>query len=100
MSPSNRQATVSGTVRNTSGSPLPGVQVSLALPNGSGTQAGNYSSLIAFTDSNGAYTIPNIPSDPPTGGALIIVASIPKAQNQTATLGTFQAGGVYNTTSP
>jgi len=96
VSPANRQATIGGTVRNTNGSPLPGVQVSLALPNGSASQANNYSSLIAFTDANGSYMISNVPSDPPSGGALTISASIPKAQNQTFTLGSFQPGGIYN----
>ena len=96
ISPTNLQATVSGKVLNASGSPLPGVQVSLALPNGSPAQVGNYSSLIAFTDVNGNYTILNIPSDKPSGGALTISASIPKAQNQTFTLGTLQPGGSYS----
>ncbi len=96
LSPATRQASVSGTVLNTSGGPLPGVQVSLALPSGSAASAGNFSSLIAFTDANGAYTIPNIPSDAPSGGPVTITASIPKGQNQTATLGAFQPGGIYN----
>ena len=66
LSPTGRQATVGGTVQNTSGVPIANVRVFLALPNGSTTQAGNYSSLVAFTDANGVYTIPNVPSDPPS----------------------------------
>jgi len=96
LSPANRQATVSGTVRNTNGSLLIGVRVFLALPNGSAQVAGNYSSLVAFTDANGVYTIPNIPSDPPSGGAVTIAASTPGQQNQTFPLAAFQPGGVYS----
>ena len=96
VSPANTQATVSGTVHDTSGNPLSGVRVFLALPSGSAQAPGNYSSLIAFTDSNGAYTITNIPSAPPSGGALTIAASTTGKLNSTATLATLQAGGVYN----
>ncbi len=96
LSPTGRQATVSGTVQNASGVPIANVRVFLALPNGSATQAGNYSSLIAFTDANGVYTIPNIPSDAPSGGAVTITASTPGASNQTFTLATLQPSGSYS----
>ena len=91
-----RQATIGGTVRNAAGTPISGVRVFLALPNGSAQVAGNYSSLIAYTDANGVYTIPNVPSDPPSGGALTIAASTPGQQNQVFTLAALQPGGSYS----
>jgi len=98
VSPTTRQARVGGTVRDPSGNPLNGAQVSLALPTRSSqASSGNYSSLIAFTDANGSYTIPNIPSDMPSGGAVTISVSIPGAQTQTTTLTSpFQPGDVRN----
>jgi len=97
VSPTGRQATVSGTVRNTAGTPLAGVRVFLTVPNGSASQVGQFSSLVAFSDGNGVYTIPNIPSDKPTGGGGIsIAASTPGQQNQTFALATLQPGGSYN----
>ena len=96
LSPTGRQATIGGTVQDASGNPVANVQVFLALPNGSAQVAGNYSSLVAFTDANGTYTIPNVPSDPPSGGALTITASVQGAQNQTFTLAALQPGGSYS----
>jgi len=98
LAPTGRQVTISGTVKNTSNPPvaLAGVRVFLTVPNGSASAVGQYSSLVAFTDGNGVYTIPNVPSDKPTGGGPVtIAASTPGAQNQSFALGTFQPGGSY-----
>ena len=95
LAPTGRQVTVSGTVRNAAGTPLAGVRVFLTVPNGSASQVGQFSSLVAFTDGSGVYSIPNIPSDAPTGGGITIAASTPGLQNQSFALATFQPGGSY-----
>ena len=96
LSPTGRQATVSGTVRNAARIALAGVRVFLTVPNGSASQVGQYSSLVAFSDGSGVYTIPNVPSDKPTGGGgIIIAASTPGLQNQSFALATLQPGGSY-----
>ena len=91
LSPADRQATVSGTVTDTSGNPSPASGSSWPCP----TQRTRptISSLIAFTDANGAYTIPNIPIRPAHRRcAVTITASTPGAQNQTFTLAGVPAG--------
>lgn len=95
ISDSTQQAAVAGTVADTNGHPLSGVRVFLALPvAGSSSNPGNYSSLVAFTDVNGRYTIPNVPLSSAT--PIAVAASAPGFTNATGTLPALQAGGVYN----
>ena len=90
LSPTNQQATVQGYVRDSSGNPVAGASVYAAVPNAaSGSSAGNYSSLVAFTDSTGFYSIPNIPASLPSG-SLSVTASSPTTANGSATIS--QAG--------
>lgn len=91
LSRSDRQATVSGTVLDGNNNPVPNAEVFLAVPNNA-----NYSSLIAYTDRNGNYTITNIPTDLPSAAPITIAASAAGAQNQTFTLRGLQVGGGYN----
>ena len=88
LSRTDQQATVSGTVYSSDGStPVSGARVFLSVPN----QA-NFSSLVAYTGSNGQYTIANIPTNLPAGN-ITIAASTTGAQNQSFTLTGLQAGG-------
>lgn len=86
LSPTGRQATVQGYVRDTSGAPIVGASVYAAIPTPSvnGT-SGNYSSLVAFTDSSGFYSVQNIPSDL-RPGTLLVTASAGGGVNQNVTL--------------
>ena len=86
LSQTSQQATVEGFVKDTSGSPVAGANVYLSVPNtATGTTSGNYSSLVAFTDSTGFYQIPNVPAALPTGGLLVTAASA-TTTNQNATI--------------
>ena len=86
LSQTNQQATVQGYVRDTSGNPVAGASVYLAVPNvATATTSGTYSSLAAFTDSTGFYQIPNVPSALPTGSLLMTAASLTTA-NANATI--------------
>ena len=97
LSPTAKQVTISGTVRDSNGNAVAAARVFLVLPNSTANNAstGNYSSLIAFTDGNGAYTLTNVPSDLPSTTPAAISASASGFANGTATLGAFQAGGLY-----
>jgi hypothetical protein len=97
LSPTSKQVTINGTVRDSNGNPVAAARVFLVLPNSTANNAstGNYSSLIAFTDGNGAYTLTNVPSDLPSTTPAAISASAGGFANGTATLGAFQAGGIY-----
>ena len=86
LSQTNQQATVEGYVRNTSGNPIAGASVYLAVPNAAtSATSGNYSSLAAFTDSTGFYQIINVPSALPTG-SLLVTAATPTTTNGNATI--------------
>lgn len=96
LSPTTKQVTVSGTVRDINRTPIANVRVFLALPTAANSNsAGNYSSLVAFTDANGFYSITNVPSDLPSTAPATVTASTSGAQNSTALLAAFQAGGTY-----
>ena len=84
LSPVTQQTTVQGTVRDTTGKPVSGAGVYLAVPISTGT--GNYSSLAAFTDSAGVYVIANVPASGLPPGGLLLTASTSGAANQTVTL--------------
>ncbi len=90
LSPQGQQATIGGTVVDTSNNPISGVEVFLAVPN-----KNNISSLVAFTDGNGHYVIGNVPSSLPAG-QVTITASIARAANQTFSLNNLSAGGTYS----
>ena len=92
VSPQGQQATVGGTVTDPNGNPVSGVEVFLADANLSG--ANNVSSLVAFTDSNGRYTIANVPTTL-ASGQVNVTASLAGASNQTGTVSGLQAGGSY-----
>ena len=95
LSDSTQQAAVAGVVTNSSGQPVGGVRVFLALPvAGSASSSGPYSSLLAFTDANGHYVINNVPVIP--GTQIVVAASAPGFTNATGTLPALQPGGVYN----
>lgn len=97
LSPSTSQASVSGTVRDKNGTAVPGARVFLSPPNsGSASATGSYSSLIAYTDSNGFYSITNIPVTSASAGAVLVTASVERAVNKTVSLSSLQAGGGYN----
>lgn len=88
LSRTDQQATVSGTVYGSDGrTGINGARVFLSVPNNA-----NYSSLVAFTGSNGQYTIANIPTNLPAGN-ITITASTTGAQSQSFTLTGLQAGG-------
>ena len=84
LSQTNQQTTVQGTVRDTSGKPISGAGVYLAVPVTGG--AGNYSSLAAFTNVSGIYVIANVPATSLPAGGLLMTASTAGASNQTVTL--------------
>ena len=96
LSRTDQQATVEGYVRDTSGKPIAGASVYLAVPNvATAATSGNYSSLIAFTDSTGFYQIPNVPAALPTGGLLVTAASATTTNsNATISQNSVAAGGV------
>lgn len=88
LSQVNQQATVQGYVRDTSGNPVAGASVYaavLAPAVAASGGSGNYSSLVAFTDSNGFYQIANIPSALPSG-SLSVTASSPTTANGSASI--------------
>ncbi|MGI4791753.1 MAG: hypothetical protein ACRYFS_23270 [Janthinobacterium lividum] len=90
LSPTSQQATVKGTVTDSTGSPIAGASVYLAVPNVAlaGT-SGTYSSLVAFTDSTGFYQIKNVPSSLPAGSLKMTAAASTTTtayQNSNATL--------------
>lgn len=96
LSASNRQASVSGVVKDITGQPLSGVRVFVALTS---TLSGTHdSSLVGYTDANGNYTISSIPVDVNTGTAITLSASRAGFQNVTQTLSNVGAGGAYNQT--
>lgn len=88
LSQVNQQATVQGFVRDTSGNPVAGASVYaavLAPAVAASGGSGNYSSLVAFTDSTGFYQIANIPSALPSG-SLSVTASSPTTANGSASI--------------
>ena len=96
LSNTTRQASVSGVVKDITGSPLAGVRVYVALTSAlSGT---NDSSLVAYTDAGGNYTVSSIPVDVSSGAAITLSASRAGYQNATQTLSNVGAGGAYNQT--
>ena len=89
LSQTSQQTTVQGTVKDTTGKPVPDAGVYLAVPVSGGATGSSslptYSSLAAFTNSSGVYVIANVPTALPTG-SLLLTASSPGAANQTVTL--------------
>lgn len=86
LSQSDHQTTVQGFVRDTSGNPISGASVYLSVPNAAtGTSSGNYSSLVAFSDSTGFYQILNVPASLPTN-SLLLTAATTTTTNQNATI--------------
>ena len=84
VSQQGQQATLTGRVTDSTrldsgGNPTPIFQarVFLVVPNST-----NYSSLIAFTDSNGVYTIPNVPVNLPTVAPIQVAVSLERYSNQ------------------
>lgn len=79
LSLANQQASVTGTVRDTSGRPIPGVRVFVGVLVGSGV-----TSLVAFTDNNGVYLLQNVPTvqGGNAGISYTIAASATGYQNQ------------------
>ncbi len=96
LSNTSRQASVSGVVKDITGLPLAGARVYVALTSAlSGT---NDSSLVAYTDASGNYTVSSIPVDVSSGAAITLSASRAGYQNSTQTLSNVGAGGAYNQT--
>ena len=96
LSATNRQASVSGVVKDITGLPLSGVRVFVALTS---TLSGTHdSSLVGYTDANGNYTVSSIPVDVNSGAAITLSASRAGYQNVTQTLTNVGAGGAYNQT--
>ncbi len=96
LSPTSQQATVEGYVRDTSGKPVAGASVYLAVPNiPTQNTSGNYSSLAAFTDSTGFYQIPHVPAALPAGSLLMTAASLTTANaNATISQSSLTAGSM------
>ncbi|CEK19457.1 carboxypeptidase-like regulatory domain-containing protein [Chthonomonas calidirosea] len=101
MSPTSTQATLSGTVRDTNGNPLIGARVFVAPGPVTDQQTGgqyftSLSSFTAYTDTNGNYTIPALPTltanGTPTTATYTATASFAGYINQTFTNLTFTAG--------
>jgi len=93
-----QQATLTGRVTDSTrldsgGNPAPVFQarVFLVVPNSQ-----NYSSLIAFTDSNGVYSIPNVPVNLPTTSPIKVAVSLERYDNQSFPIAGLQAGGTYS----
>ena len=98
VSQQGQQATLTGRVTDSTrldgnGNPTPIFQarVFLVVPN-----SANYSSLIAFTDSNGVYSIPNVPVNLPTVSPVQIAVSLERYNNQSLPITGLQAGGTYS----
>ncbi|MBV9851843.1 MAG: carboxypeptidase regulatory-like domain-containing protein [Armatimonadetes bacterium] len=126
VSPPGQQATVSGTVVNSSGQPLPGAEVFLRFPvAASQNNPTGYASLVAYTRTNGTYDIDNVPTQNADGSPRTYTATaayqIPSPQpsdpvfdnaaqtnltftaGQTATLPTFTVpvhSGAYSALTP
>ena len=84
----DQQTTVEGSVTDSSGRPVVGASVYAAVPTpaiAASGSTGNYSSLVAFTDSTGFYQIVNIPSALPPG-SLSVTASSPTTANQSVSI--------------
>ena len=94
LSDPTRQASVSGIVSDSAGRPIVGARVYLALSRT--VAAKNSSSLVAYTDANGAYTLTSIPVDVSSGVSFALSASARGYQNVTQTLSNVGAGGAYN----
>lgn len=96
LSNTSQQASVSGVVKDSTGLPLAGARVYVALTSTlSGT---NDSSLVGYTDANGNYTVSSIPVGVSSGSAITLSASRAGYQNATQTLSNVGAGGAYNQT--
>ena len=98
LSQQGEQATLTGHVTDathldSSGNPLPVSQarVFLTVPNNV-----NYSSLVAYTDSNGLYTLPSVPVNLPTVTPIQVAASLEHYSNQSFPITGLQAGGTYS----
>lgn len=96
LSATNRQASVSGVVKDITGQPLSGARVFVALTS---TLSGTHdSSLVGYADANGNYAVSSIPVDLTAGASITLSASRAGYQNVTQTLTNVGAGGAYNQT--
>lgn len=98
VSPTNQQASVTGTVRDANGQPAAGARVFLGVFAAPGTAAGNNSdagvaSLVAFADNNGVYRIDNVPT-PTQQSSYTEDASLPSFQNTRVNVDNLKAGEV------
>ncbi len=100
LSPTSQQATAVGTVTDTSGVPLSGARVFIAPGPVSDTSGNvyftNLSSFVSYTDSNGHFNIPALPTVTADGKSQSVVytatASFAGHINQTQSNITFSAG--------
>ncbi len=100
LSPTSQQATATGTVTDTSGVPLAGARVFIAPGPVSDTSGNvyftNLSSFVSYTDSNGHFNIPTLPTVTADGKAqpeiYTATASFAGHINQTQSNITFTAG--------
>ncbi|BDI28332.1 hypothetical protein CCAX7_003830 [Capsulimonas corticalis] len=89
LSPSGQQATIVGSVSDSSGRPLRDARVFLGVPVSSPTSNGDVQSLVAFADNNGNYRIPNVPT---TNPSYTLTASLLGYQNGTSNLSGLSSG--------
>jgi len=96
VSPTNQQASVTGTVRDPNGQPLAGARVFLGVFVSPGTAANNgadggVASLVAFADANGVYRLDNVPA--PSGqSSYAATASLLSYQNTRANIDNLRNG--------
>ncbi len=96
VSPSNQQATITGTVRDQNGQPIAGARVFLGVFVSPGTAAsngtdGSVASLVAFADANGVYRLENVPVVTPQS-SYTEAASLLNAQNTRVSVDNLRVG--------
>lgn len=93
VSPTDQQASITGTVRDANGRPLRDARVFLAVfvTAGTGNGDGSLASLVAFADSQGLYRLDNVPAGV---SRYTIAASLQGFQNDKEFINNLQAGEV------